>query len=165
MAFNYLLASVGVVALMAPPALAQNTQQPQTQSDQMQVAQEDRDFAAEAAQGGSMEVRLGELAQQQAKSNEVKDFGQRMADDHGQANDKLTQIAEQKGIELPQGLSEDAQATYEELQKKSGAEFDEAYMNEMVSDHKDDVAAFEDYVENAKDPELRSFAEERRCRP
>jgi putative membrane protein len=160
MAFNYLLASVGVVALMAPPALAQNTQQPQTQSDQMQVAQEDRDFAAEAAQGGSMEVRLGELAQQQAKSNEVKDFGQRMADDHGQANDKLTQIAEQKGIELPQGLSEDAQATYEELQKKSGAEFDEAYMNEMVSDHKDDVAAFEDYVENAKDPELRSFAEE-----
>ena len=120
----------------------------------------DRDFATEAAQGGLIEVRLGELAQQQAKSTEVKDFGQRMVDDHGQANDKLTQIAEQKGIELPQDLSEDAQATYEELQQKSGAEFDQAYMDEMVSDHEDDVAAFEDYVENAKDPELRSFAEE-----
>ena len=160
MAFNYLLAGVAVVALMAPPALAQDTQQPQTQSDQMQVAQEDRDFAAEAAQGGLMEVRLGELAQQQAKSTEVKDFGQRMVDDHGQANDKLTQIAEQKGIELPQDLSEDAQATYEELQQKSGAEFDESYMDGMVGDHEDAVAAFEDYVENAKDPELRSFAEE-----
>jgi putative membrane protein len=160
MAFNCLVAGVAVVALMAPPALAQDTQQPQVQADQKQVAQEDRDFATEAAQGGLMEVRLGELARQQAKSTEVKDFGQRMVDDHGQANDKLRQIAEQKGIELPQDLSEDAQATYEELQEKSGAEFDEAYVDAMVSDHEDDVATFEDYVENAKDAELRSFAEE-----
>jgi putative membrane protein len=160
MAFKYLLAGVALVALMAPPALAQDTQQPQAQGDQMQVAQEDRDFATKAAQGGLIEVRLGELAQQQAKSTEVKDFGQRMVEDHGQANDKLKQIAEPKGIELPQDLSEDAQATQKELQGKSGAEFDEAYMDEMVRDHEDDVAAFEDYVENAKDPELRSFAEE-----
>ncbi len=160
MALRYLFAGVAAVALMAPPALAQDTQQPQAQADQAQVAQEDLDFATEAAQGGLMEVRLGELAQQQAKAEGVKDFGQRMVDDHGQANDKLKQIVEQKGIELPQDLSEDAQATYEELQGKSGAEFDEAYMDGMVSDHEDDVAAFEDYVENAKDPELRSFAEE-----
>jgi putative membrane protein len=160
MAFNYLLAGVAVVALIAPPALAQDTKQPQAQAKQMQVAEVDRDFAAEAAQGGLIEVRLGELAKQQAKSTNVEEFGQRMVEDHGQANDKLKQIAEQKGIELPQDPSKDAQATYAELQGKSGAEFDQAYMDEMVSDHEDDVAAFEDYVENAKDPELRSFAEE-----
>ncbi|MGH6921493.1 MAG: DUF4142 domain-containing protein, partial [Geminicoccaceae bacterium] len=130
---------------MAQPALAQDAQ-PQTQADQMQVAQEDLDFATEAAQGGLMEVRLGELAQQQAKAAAVKDFGQRMVQDHGEANDKLTQIAEQKGIELPQELSDDAQATYDELQQLLAAEFDEAYMDEMVSDHEDDVSAFEDYV-------------------
>jgi len=161
MAFKHLLTGVAAIALLAQPALAQDTQpQPQAQSGQMQVAQEDRDFATEAAQGGLIEVRLGELAQQQAKSTEVKDFGQRMVDDHGQANDKLKQIAEQKGIELPQDLSEDAQATYDDLQQQSGAEFDEAYMDEMVSDHEDDVSAFEDYVEDAQDPDLRSFAEE-----
>jgi putative membrane protein len=161
MTFNYLLAGVAAVALIAPPALAQDTQQqPQAQADQMQVAEVDRDFVTEAAQGGLIEVRLGELAEQQAKSTEVKDFGQRMVEDHGQANDKLKQIAGQKGIELPQDPPEDAQATYEELQGKSGAEFDQAYMDEMVSDHEDAVAAFEDYVENAKDRELRSLAEE-----
>jgi putative membrane protein len=158
MAFRHLLAGVAVVALMAPPAWAQNPPQPQAGAE-AQVAQEDRDFATEAAQGGLMEVRLGELAQQQAKSTEVKDFGQRMVEDHGQAGDKLMQIAQQKGIELPPDLSEDAQATYDELQQKSGAEFDQAYMDEMVSDHEDDVAAFEDYVEAAQDPDLRSFAE------
>jgi putative membrane protein len=160
MAFKHLLASVAVVALMAQPAMAQDTQQPQAQGEQMQVAQEDMDFATEAAQGGLMEVRLGELAQQQAKAEGVKEFGQRMVEDHGDANDKLMQIAGQKGIELPEDLSDDAQATYDELQQLSGAEFDEAYMDEMVSDHEDDVAAFEDYVENAQDPDLRSFAEE-----
>jgi len=160
MALRHLLAGVAVVALMAPPVLAQDTQQPQAQADQAQVAQEDQDFAIEAAQGGLMEVRLGELAQQQAKAQAVKDFGQRMVEDHGAANDKLMQIAEQKGIELPQDLSEDAQQTVEELQQQSGAEFDEAYMDEMVSDHEDDVAAFEDYVENAQDQDLRAFAEE-----
>jgi len=160
MALRHLLAGVAVVALMAPPVLAQDTQQPQAQADQAQVAQEDQDFAIEAAQGGLMEVRLGELAQQQAKAQAVKDFGQRMVEDHGAANGKLMQIAEQKGIELPQDLSEDAQQTVEELQQQSGAEFDEAYMDEMVSDHEDDVAAFEDYVENAQDQDLRAFAEE-----
>jgi putative membrane protein len=160
MTLRHLLAGVAAVALMAQPALAQDTQQPQLQADRMQMAQEDMDFAKEAAQGGLMEVRLGELAQQKAKSPAVQDFGQRMVEDHGQANDKLMQIAQQKSIELPQDLSDDAQDTYEELQQLSGADFDETYMDEMVSDHEDDVAAFEDYVEEAQDADLRGFAEE-----
>ena len=159
MAFKHLRAGVAAIALMAQPALAQDTQ-PQPQVGQAQLAEVDLDFAKEAAQGGLMEVRLGELAQQQAKSTKVKDFGQRMVDDHGQAGDKLMQIAEEKGIELPQDLSEEGQGMYEDLQQKSGAEFDEAYMDDMVSDHEDDVSVFEDYVENAEDPDLRSFAEE-----
>lgn len=160
MALRHLLAGAALIALMAPPALAQDAQQPQAQGEQMQLAQEDMDFATEAAQGGLKEVRLGELAQQQAKAQAVKDFGQRMVQDHGEANDKLMQIAEQKGIDLPQDLSDDAQQTLEELQQQQGDEFDQAYMEEMVSDHEDDVAAFEDYIGNAQDQDLRAFAEE-----
>jgi len=103
----------------------------------MQVAQEDVDFATEAAQGGLKEVRLGELAEQQGKAQAVKDFAQRMVQDHGDANDKLKQIAEQKSIELPRDLPEEAQATLEELQQQQGAEFDQAYMEEMVNDHEE----------------------------
>ncbi len=159
MTLKYLLAGVAVVALMAQPALAQDVQKPQAQAGQAQLADVDLDFAEEAAQGGLMEVRLGELAVQQGKSTAVQDFGKRMVQDHGKANDKLMQIARQKGIELPQTLSEDAQETYDDLRQNMGAEFDEAYMDEMVSDHEDDVEAFEDYVDEAEDPDLRSFAE------
>jgi putative membrane protein len=145
------LGAAALVGFLAGPALAQA---------QTELAPQDLEFAQEAAIGGLMEVTLGELAQQQAKSEEVMQFGQRMVEDHGQANEKLMAIAEQKGIQLPQELPEDAQQKYEELQQLSDAEFDRAYMDEMVMDHEKDVQAFEQQAESGQDPDLRAFAEE-----
>jgi putative membrane protein len=107
-----------------------------------------------------MEVQFGELAQEQAKDEQVVQFGARMVQDHGQANEKLKAIAEQKGIQLPQELPEDAQQKYEELQQLSDSEFDKAYMDEMVKDHEEDVEAFEQQAQSGEDPDLRAFAEE-----
>jgi len=167
MALKHLLAGVAAIGLMAQPALAQQQettgqqQQPPAQAgEQQQLAEEDLEFAAKAAEGNLKEVRLGELAQQQAAAEEVKQFGQRMVEDHGQANEELKQIAEQKGIELLQELPDDAQELYDELQQKSGAEFDQAYMDEMVSDHEEDVEKYESYLEPAQDPDLRNYAEQ-----
>jgi putative membrane protein len=162
MALRHLLASAALIGLMAQPALAEGqdkTQQQAAPAGQQQLAQADLEFATKAAQGGIMEVRLGELAQQQAASDEVKQFGQRMVEDHGQANEQLEQIAQNKGIELPQEMPKDAQQLHEALQQKSGAEFDQAYMDEMVSDHEKDVEEFKQYVETGQDPDLTSFAE------
>jgi putative membrane protein len=124
------------------------------------VAEQEQEFAQKAAEGGLIEVQLGELAQQQAKDEQVILFGERMVQDHGRANEKLMAIAEQKAIQLPQELSGDAQQKYEEMQQLSGAEFDEAYMDEMVEDHEKDVELFEQQAESGKDPDLRAFAEE-----
>ncbi len=159
MSVTYLLAGVAAAALMAQPALAQNAP-PTTQAEQAQLADADLDFATEAAQDGLFEVRLGELAVQRSQTTEVQEFGQRMVDDHGKANDRLMEIAQRKGIELPQSLSDDAQETYEDFQERSGEDFDEAYADEMVSDHEDAVDAFESYVDDAEDPDLRGFAEQ-----
>ena len=46
------------------------------------------------------------------------------------------------------------------MQQLSGAEFDQAYMDEMVKDHEKDIAAFEQQAQAGQDPELRAFAEE-----
>jgi putative membrane protein len=143
-----ILAGVGLVGVMAHPGLAE------------ELAQQDLEFATKAAEGGLMEVQLGELAQQQGKDEQVVEFGQRMVQDHGQANEKLKMIAEQKGIELPQELPEDAQQKYEELQQLSDAEFDESYMDEMVADHEEDIELFEEQAELGEDSDLRAFAEE-----
>ena len=162
MALKHLMVGVGAIGLMTAPALAQNQGVPEQQLAQagQELAEVDMEFATDAAQGGLKEVQLGELAQQQAESVEVQQFGQRMVEDHGMANEQLMEIAQQKGIELPQELAGDAQQLYEELQQKSGQEFDQAYMDEMVSDHEEDVETFQEYAESGQDPDLTSFAEQ-----
>ncbi|HSJ75596.1 MAG TPA: DUF4142 domain-containing protein [Gemmatimonadales bacterium] len=142
------LAVAGILAVLAPAFAAH---------DHMQ---KDQKFAMDAAQGGMMEVDLGQVATQKAASQAVKDFGQRMVTDHGKANNQLLQIASQKGMSLPKALPADMKQERDKLAGLSGAEFDRMYMSHMLKDHEKDVKEFEMQAEKGNDPALRSFAQE-----
>jgi putative membrane protein len=118
----------------------------------------DTKFLKQAAQGGMAEVALGQLAMQNGSSSEVKNFGQRMVNDHSKANDQLRQLASEKHIDLPQHLSAKDKATQESLEKLSGKQFDDTYMKDMVTDHKKDVSDFQRESKTARDPEIKKFA-------
>lgn len=122
------------------------------------VSEEDSKFAVEVASGGLMEVQLGELAQQKASSQQVKDFGKMMVNDHSKANDELKSIAGAKNITLPPAPGEDHMKHIKDLTEKSGKEFDKDYMKMMVDDHENDIDKFEKCSKDAKDPELKAFA-------
>jgi putative membrane protein len=123
------------------------------------AASPDSAFVREAASGGMAEVELGQLAAQNAESSDVKQFGQRMVDDHGKANDELKQLASQKKIDLPADSGAKHKALHDKLAKLKGAAFDKAYMSAMVSDHKEDVSAFQREAKGGKDPDVKAWAE------
>jgi len=81
-----------------------------------------------------------------------------MVDDHTAANGRLQQVAQQKGLNLPQQLDKKHQDRIDNLTKKTGADFDKAYINDMVDDHKKDVDNFEKASKDAKDPAVKDFA-------
>ena len=116
------------------------------------------DFMTKAASGGMMEVELGKMAQEKGQMKEVKDFGQMMVTDHQKANEQLKALAAQKNVVLPDSMGEKHMEHVNELRDKTGAEFDKAYMNLMVTDHEEDVQMFEDAANNLQDPEVKSFA-------
>lgn len=118
----------------------------------------DTKFAVEAADGGMLEVKLGELAQTKGVSQEVKDLGKMLVDDHSKANEELKAIAAQKNISLPAVLSEDCQKKFDDLAAKSGTDFDEAFAEHIVKDHKDDIDAFKKEAEKGDDPDLKAWA-------
>jgi putative membrane protein len=118
----------------------------------------DMAFVKEAAMGGMAEVELGKLATEKASSADVKQFGQRMVDDHGKAGDELKSLAESKKVTLPAALDAKHQAMRDRLSKLSGSAFDRAYMKEMVADHNKDVAAFMKASKTAADPDLKAWA-------
>lgn len=122
------------------------------------VDKDDAKFAVAAANGGMAEVELGTLAQQKAANQKVKDFGGMMVSDHSKANDEMKALAKSKGITLPDSIDSKEQKVKNDLSAKTGADFDKAYVSNMIDDHKEDIKEFEDAAKNLKDPDLKAFA-------
>lgn len=165
-------AVLAAVSLPAAAALSQGDEAPKTplqekpprasspQADTKgtPLAKQDREFIDEAALGGLYEVRAGQIAVQRAQANEVKQLGQKMIDDHTAVNGRLQKLAQSKGLNVPSTLDKKHQDKIDNLSKKTGMEFDKAYIEEMVDDHKHDVDAFEKASKDAKDAGVKEFA-------
>jgi putative membrane protein len=125
---------------------------------QMSVPAPDQQFMIEAARGGIAEVEMGRMASQRAASEPVRQFGQRMVTEHGAANQELLQLAQRKGVTLPQEMDAMHRATMDRLATLSGAAFDQTYMNEMMKDHQQATALFTREAQQGQDAELRAWA-------
>ncbi len=115
-------------------------------------------FMNSAAPGNMAEVELGKMASTKAASNDVKQFGQKMVEDHSKANDELKQLAAQKKVMLPPDVMPGHKQLMEKLSKLSGADFDKEYVAAMVEAHEKDVAAFENVSKTAADADVKAFA-------
>jgi len=128
------------------------------QTGMANMTSQDHDFIMDAAMGGMMEVELGRIAAQNGASEAVKQFGQRMVDDHSKANEELMTLATSKGITLPTTLDEKHKEHLTKFSSMTGADFDRAYGKEMLSDHRKDVSEFEKQSTKGTDPDLKAFA-------
>ena len=164
---NRVISAATVLAIVAAPALAKQTPPPQQTTPQTakqqsappaQKAMADSTFVTKAAQGGMAEVEFGKLATEKASSDSVKQFGQRMVDDHSKANDELKSLAQQKNMTLPTEMNAKDKAEQDQLLKLSGEAFDRAYMRMMVEDHRRDVNEFRNESKAGKDPEVKAWA-------
>ncbi|MEH1855081.1 MAG: DUF4142 domain-containing protein [Nostoc sp.] len=129
-----------------------------TSSGQNNLSSSDRKFVTDAAQDGLAEVQLGQLALQRGTSDAVKQFGQRMVQDHTQVNNQLKQLATQKSVTLPTTIGRTNQQALRRLSALSGAKFDRLYINEMLQGHEKDVSAFQKEAQKGQDPDVKAFA-------
>jgi putative membrane protein len=118
----------------------------------------DRNFVTTAAEDGHAEVELGKLAQQNGSSPAVKQFGQRMIDDHTKAGKELETIATKLGMTPPKEPGSKQQADIKKFSKLTGEKFDREYADHMVKDHEKAVALFEKQAKNGDAAELKAFA-------
>jgi putative membrane protein len=131
---------------------------------QTAVAQEksaasiDRRFVQQAAGGGLAEVQLGKMAVQRAVNAEVKQFGQRMVDDHTKANTELLALAQTKNIAVPKELDAEHKAMVDKLTTVQGPDFDREYIMGQVEDHEKAVLLFTTEMNKGQDAEFKAFA-------
>jgi len=108
-----------------------------------------------------MEIEAGKLAQRQGTAK-VQEYGKMLVKDH-EANDKqLASFAKQHGMS---GLPEHKPRTDAEMKEQQdmkdamarlaelkGADFDRAFLNQMVLDHQRAIAKVDQAMSGAKDP-------------
>ncbi|MBO3271257.1 DUF4142 domain-containing protein [Hymenobacter defluvii] len=125
--------------------------------DQLQY---DAEFAVAASSSNMLEIALGKLAQQKAIATEVKEWGKRMEQEHGQAEQQLQAIAERACITLPQMMGKDDRGIYDDIDDRKYFGFDKKYMRDLQELHERTIARFADAAAKASNPELRTYAAE-----
>lgn len=121
---------------------------------------QDEVFLHEIAAAGMTEAEFGRLAQKNAASAAVKDYGKRMVEDHTMANDRLEVLVKTSEIKLPTTMNGAYQKSYSDLKKLKGAAFDRAFVKAQLDDHKKVVQMLEHQASAGKDPQLKAFAAE-----
>ena len=120
----------------------------------------DNTFLQQAAQNGAAVTQLGQMALSKSSDPKVKALAQQLIDNQNKTNDQLKTLAQSKQTTLSADSTSDAQKPNKKLQDKSGSAFDEAWSKAVVSDHQKSVKAFTQESKNAKDADVKKFAQD-----
>lgn len=141
-------------------AAEQRADQASAQQDAKdQLDGDDEDFLENAAQSGAAEKEGSKMAQEKAKNPDVKAFADKMIQDHTKVSEELAALAKSKGYTPPTEPSMLMKAKLKTLSLTDDG-FDEMYVDHIgVAAHEDAVKLFEEAAKDAKDPEIKAFAE------
>jgi putative membrane protein len=151
-------APTGTTPGQTAPTTSTTTTSPTTNQSAQADIRADASFLREAASANLMEVRLGQSAQSKASNSAVKQFGQRMVNDHTNLENQLSSLVTTNGLSLSQSMNSKHQDAVNRLNKLSGQAFDSAYMTMMAQDHQEDIAKFQTQSQSAKSTQVRSLA-------
>jgi putative membrane protein len=116
----------------------------------------DKVFLKKSAEGNMAEIQTAQLALQKASSSDVKDFAQKMIDDHTKLADTMKPIMEQAGVAAPAKLNAEDAMMDKRLSGLSGDAFDKHYIMAMVKDHHKDLKEFKMEVASTKNDEMKT---------
>lgn len=115
-------------------------------------------FAQVAATCGRAEVLLGQLGAQKASDHELKEFSQRMIEEHTKLNQELMDLAAQKRVALPRMIDPRSEFCIQNLQGEPTDTFDRCYARAQLALHMESVAAFKAQAQRGQDPEMKALA-------
>jgi putative membrane protein len=118
----------------------------------------DKHFVSEALKGGMAEVELGRLAEEKGNSNDVKEFGRKMVEDHTRMGDQMKGVATQIGVTPPTSPTMMEQVELKKMKGLSGDQFDQAYIKAMVKDHEGDLKDFQKEASTGKSATVKDAA-------
>jgi putative membrane protein len=123
----------------------------------------DAQIAHVAVTANSLDSAAGVMAKQKGTAKSVKDFAQTMINDHAAVNKQAVALAKKLKVtpednDVSKSLKSDADASTSNLQGKSGADFDKAYIDHEVTYHQTVLDALDKtLIPGAQNAELKAL--------
>lgn len=160
---NQATSNIDVVANSSMPnANMMNVNLPSVNSNTMTgsgaVTEEEKDFMNKAAQSNMAEIQAAQMALQKTQNPQIKQFAQKMIDDHTKAGNELKDLAAKNNVTLPTDVNADQKEMMNDLSKLSGKDFDSKYMDGQVDAHQKAVDLFQDEVDKGREADTKAFA-------
>jgi putative membrane protein len=118
----------------------------------------DQSFLRKTLENSVAQQQMGQLAAEKSPSDDVKQFGQKMAQIHQELSTQIEPVAKQLGVDQPKGPSKKDKQEIEKMQALSGAQFDTAFLSAMLKDQQTDVKGFKSEEQSAQDPTVQRLA-------
>jgi putative membrane protein len=118
----------------------------------------DQQFVDFAGQTDMMEANLGQLAENQASAQSVKDYAQILVTDHTNDYTQLSTVAGKANLIVPKGLDVAHDKMIAPFNKLKGAAFDHRYIQEMIAGHTKAIAVYTKEAADAESADLKAYA-------
>lgn len=123
------------------------------------LSKSDQNIMREMAMSNLAEIEAGKIALSQSKNDQVRNFAQKMIDDHQQSQQELEQLAQAKGVTLPTEPDKKHQAAAKKLSALEGDKFDKQYLKQGgFNDHRNTHKLLQRAQTRATDPDLKALA-------
>ena len=129
---------------------AQDNNAPQSYADQS--------FIRKTMEDNMAQEQMGQLAAQKSQSDDVKQFGEKMAQIHEQLTNQMMPVAKKLGVDQPKQPSKKDRQEIEKMQSLSGPDFDPAFIKAMLKDQQDDLKGFKSEADGSQDPNVQQLA-------
>jgi putative membrane protein len=152
---NRAFAAVCCLALIVTPAVSQKRH---AHASPATTPMTDQQFIDMAAQTDMLEAHLGQMAANQASSQDVKDYAQMLVTDHTNDYQQLTAMAEKDSLTVPKGLDAEHNKMIAPFDKLNGKAFDMRYIHEMIEGHTKAIAVYTKESSDAQNGDVKSYA-------
>lgn len=140
-------------AICCIPALAQTT--PPAAGT---ATAADKEFITFVGQTDMTEAHFGQLAQDQATDQDIKDYGQTLVTDHTKDYNTVSALATKLGADMPKGIDAAHNKMIDPVAKLKGRAFDRRFLADMVKGHEQAIAKYKKEADSGDNADLKAYA-------
>lgn len=151
---------VSMVVIGLVPAGAAYSATTPTATPSAALSAQDKQFLQAIHQANLFEISTGNLAQQKATSQEIKDLGGRFVTDHTKLDERVQSVARSGKLTLPDKVNTEQQATINQLQNVTGADFDTQWVTSQLTAHNQSMQLVQVELTQGSDPNAKQIAQQ-----